>query len=352
MKPSLRDAEELDSEIEYVCKDIDESLDFFNYIRQFDFGVKDVLKTIDVKKYDDITNDFHAIQFYIAFKKRIDILHSIEYANSIAQETYEDYLLDFQQDDVDNNPNSEEDFENEKLGQISSELLDTSFFLEKIFYGDAISIVHNDLKYARGWWTKDSIRALDMPNIIFANRYNGYFLGGMDNEDHNKVICRFLQGNHSSEDIKKILSIPKGYGWQSHELTKNTIWAEVDLNVPDEILIERFKNWLGNARELHGDAFKQSVVSINRKNSFKPSLIKRWGKLRILAYFDMKILCSFFHQEPTLKQYGDALYFDEYDIDTTEKIRKTAIPLLQEIIEGDCLDDLMRKLIAEDKMPK
>lgn len=40
MKPSLRDAEELDSEIEYVCKDIDESLDFFNYIRQFDFGVK------------------------------------------------------------------------------------------------------------------------------------------------------------------------------------------------------------------------------------------------------------------------------------------------------------------------
>ncbi|EKN3461436.1 hypothetical protein O1E44_003999 [Yersinia enterocolitica] len=191
-----------------------------------------------------------------------------------------------------------------------------------------------------------------MPNIIFANRYNGYFLGGMDNEDHNKVICRFLQGNHSSEDIKKILSIPKGYGWQNHELTKNTIWAEVDLNVPDEILIERFKNWLGNARELHGDAFKQSVVSINRKNSFKPSLIKRWGKLRILAYFDMKILCSFFHQEPTLKQYGDALYFDEYDIDTTEKIRKTAMPLLQEIIEGDCLDDLMRKLIAEDKMPK
>lgn len=356
MSSNLRDSKELDAEIELACKNITERYDFFNYIRQFDFGVKDVLQAVDVKKYDEITKDFEDIQFYIAFKKRIEILNSIEYALSISQETYEDYLLDFQHDDVsdefEDHPISKDEFECQKQEEVKSELQDASDFLERVFYGDAISIVQEDLKYARGWWTKDSIRAIDMSSIIFKNRYSGYFSGIMNQEEYNDVICKVLQGKHSPEDIKSLLSIQKGYGWQHDDFTKSTIWAEVDLNVPDEILIERFKNWLGDAREVHGEVFEKKAEHIKRKISFKPSLVNRWKKLRILAYFDMKILCSFFHQEPTLKQCGDVLYFDDYDVDTTEKIRKTAAPLLQDIIDGNCLDDLMRKLIAEDKTPK
>ena len=44
MKKNLRSSDELDLEIERISKSMTEGYDFFNYLRRFDFGVKDVLR--------------------------------------------------------------------------------------------------------------------------------------------------------------------------------------------------------------------------------------------------------------------------------------------------------------------
>ncbi|CDJ78469.1 Hypothetical protein SMB2099_3855 [Serratia marcescens SMB2099] len=50
-----------------------------------------------------------------------------------------------------------------------------------------------------------------------------------------------------------------------------------------------------------------------------------------------------------MKQYGDILYFDNFDIDNTEKVRKTLIPLVSEIFSGGYLNNLLKKIIAENQ---
>lgn len=286
MKSDLRSTEELDLEIERVCKNITESYDFFDYIRGFDFGVKDVLKNIDVIRYDEITKDFDGIQFYVAFKKRIEILASIEYAKSLGSESYEMYLSNFTDDeildDVTSYPVPEEDFYNGIKDGVRRELMDVSIFLEKIFYGDAVKITSDDLKYANDWRAKTTINAIDMSRIAFLNRYCG-FMGGMDNKEYNEVIGDVLKESASIETVKKAREIPFGYGWEEGGIGKSTIWAEIDLSAPDEILIEGFKNWIGHAREMHGNVFDKKVSKGKVKSNFKPSLIKRWKVLRVLA---------------------------------------------------------------------
>ncbi|MFJ5387331.1 DUF6387 family protein [Pectobacterium sp. CHL-2024] len=351
MTRKLRDANELDKEIESVAKNIIEAHDFFEYIRQFDFGVKDVLSRINAKKYDELTKDFNGIDFYMALKKRICILHDIEYSKSIELESYNemDIFHDFSEDENDSTvcEMSEEDFLLDRDRRVFDELIDTIEHLESIFYGDAITLKKSDIKYLRGAETKKPIVAIDMPHIAFMNRYAG-FMGGMNEQEYNSTIGGVIQGDSNMELVKKVRDIPNGYGWESCSLHKKTIWAEVDLNASDSILIEAFKNWLPHARELHSNVFSEDNVVI--KNKFKKSLIKKWKDLRVLAYLDMKILADYFSQHPTMKQYADCLYFDQYDIDITEKVRKTLIPIVNDIEHGDCLEDLIRQIHAEENL--
>lgn len=355
LKRNLRPIKELENEIEQACETISEGYDFFNYIKGFDFGAKDVISAIHVDKYDELTKDYDGLQFYVAFKKRSEMIHNLNYAKSLEEETYEDYLAGFSEEDFSDEltlyPLSEPEFNEEKSSNLDDELYPVSVFLEKIFFGDPIAITKEDMKYLNHWVHRTGVVSMDIARIAFLNRYNG-FMGGMKNKEYNEIISKVILSDAPSELLKSVREIPVGYGWESDGLNRNTIWAEVDLSVPDEILVEGFKNWLVHARGIHATAFGENNLRKEVKNHFKLSFLKRWKSLRVLAYLDMKILSSFFNQSPTLKQYGDALYFDEYDVDTTEKVRKTLLPLVQEILDGNCLEDLLRKIIAEEKVPK
>lgn len=355
MKRILRSPKELDLEIDKISKDLIESFDFFNYLRGFDFGVKDVLNAVHVDKYDKAVKDYDSIQLYIALNKRVEILHSLEYINHIESENYEEYVHDFNKNksldgEVDF-PLSEKEFNEQKKNDIKEELLEVSDFLERFFYGDVLSITREDLKYINHWHCRSGITLIDMAHIAFMNRYNG-FMGGMGNKKHNQLISEVITSESFSSSVSDVRKIEPGYGWESGPLNKCTVWAEIDLSIPDEILIEGFKNWIVHARKAHNDAFGEDSHKKDIKNNFKSSLLKRWRNLRVLAYLDMKILSIFFNQTPTLKQYGDALYHDEFDVDTTEKVRKTLIPLVQEILEGNSLEHLLSKAVAEGKVPE
>lgn len=352
MNKKLKDPEELDKTIKKIAEEVEESHDFFEHIRQFNFGVKDILRTIDVKKYDELSKDYNSVDFYISLRKRIEILDSIEYAKHIEKEMYDDEFSDestgfILERDEESEPMSEEDFNEYKNSRIYSELKDTVDHLVEIFYGDALKLKKVDIKFLGRADLMAPIKAIDMPHIAFLNRYAG-FMGGMKNNNYNKIIGDTLLESASIEVLKKGREIPKGYGWESDGLFKKTVWCEVDLNASDDILVEAFKNWLPQAREMHREFFDTEPSNV--KSNFKKSLLKKWKDLRVLAYLDMKILADYFHQSPTYTQYANYLYFDDFDIDTTEKVRKTLIPAVKDIYVGDCLEDLVRQIHAENRI--
>lgn len=355
MKRKLRSPDELDLEIEKLSGELSEGYDFFNYIRGFDFGVKDVLNAIHIEKYDEAVKDYDGLQFYIAFRKRLEIIHSLDYIKYIEEESYNEYIDGYTEDDILDEmtpyPLSELEFYAENERSIEDELLLASEFLERIFYGDALAITGDDLKYVNHWHSRTGIALIDMPRIAFMNRYNG-FTGGLGNKEYNKIISDAILNDSFSDSITDVRKIEYGYGWEAGSLARSTVWAEIDLSVPDDILIEGFKTWISHARKAHEEVFGEDSPKRDIKNHFKLSLLKRWKSLRVLPYLDMKILSMFFNQYPTLRQYGDALYSDEFDVDTTEKVRKTLIPLVQDLMEGNSLEHLLSKIIAEEKIPR
>lgn len=353
MKKNLRSSDELDLEIEQFSKTITEAYDFFNYLRGFDFGIKDVLKTIHIDKYDEATKDYNGVHFYLALKRRCELISHLEYSKYLENEGYHDYIDGYTDEDIEDEltpyPLSEQMFNLDKNESIKEALIPVSAFLEEIFFGNALAVTRCDMMYLSDWRLTSGVKAIDMAYVSYRNRNNG-IMGGMNDEECNKTISDIILNKTNSFAFDDVKKIPAGYGWESDYLGRSTIWAEVDLSVPDDILVEGFKNWLAYAREKHGELFGNGEQKKEIKNHFKISLLKRWRSLRVLAYLDMKILAEFFNQNPTLKQYGDALYFDEYDIDTTEKVRKTLIPVVQDIMNGHCLDDLMRMMHAEDRI--
>lgn len=340
MIKKLKSLDILEGEIENTSKELTESHYFFEYISQFDFGAKDVISMVNVEKYDDLTKDFDGVNLCIALKKRVEIIHDIDYANHIRKESYDDNECGY--DNI-----SEDEFLKDKEERLFETLSNTIEHLQRIFYSEAVTNSQSDLKYLRGAGLLHPIKTIDMNYIAFNNRYSG-FMGGMYDEEYNRIISRMLLPEPDFDAFTKVLSIPDGYGWDCCDLSKRSIWAEVDLNSSDEVLIEAFKNWLPKARDLHNKVFSEERGAV--KSKFKKSLLKKWKELRVIAYLDMRILAEYFQQSPTMKQYADAVYHDLYDIDTTEKVRKTLLPVINDIMDGYCLDDLMRQIQAEGKL--
>ncbi|MDW3569287.1 DUF6387 family protein [Enterobacter asburiae] len=335
-----KDANELNEQLNRIADDMETCNEGFRKIRELDVTIQEITDRVDVKKYDEITKDFHLIQYYISFQRRRKIIDSLEYINEMMSETYEQYLLEG------NDEISIEEYEVYKKGKIELEQYELKDDIYRILTGDNIDIKKEDLKYADAWHLSLPVRTIDMKNIAFENRRCG-FIGGMEEKDYNDVICKVWSDSPTGEDIAKLRTIPDGYGWPTKGLSQH-IWAEIDLNTPDDILFESFKNWVKAAREL--PVFTDSSVPYHLMSAkvIKPSHIKKWRALRILAYLDLKILSMLTNFPITLKQYGDILFFEDFDVDTTEKVRKTLIPLANDVLDYGYLDCMLKKVLAEN----
>lgn len=97
-----------------------------------------------------------------------------------------------------------------------------------------------------------------------------------------------------------------------------------NLNATDEQLERDFKSWLAEAREL------LAVPSPRRE--FSPVEFNRWINAAVLPYFDLTFWASANDFKFTQATLANAIFPDEFDVDLTEKLRKTTIPMTNEII--------------------
>lgn len=331
--------DDLSQQLLEIEEQTESTSEFFTILREQKLTTKEISNIIDVKKYDEITKGFELIQYYLSFEKRMEALSILENIDEVMNETYEDYLsagYEFVTEDV---------FLKLKEERIHDDQIDLLYVVTRIISGDNVNIFREDLKYANGWQLQTPIRLFDMKQVALDN-VGGRLLGRLDDDKYNKVICKILNREAKGDDLKKVREIPDGYGWPTLGLNQR-VWAVIDINTPDDILIDAFKGWLKEARALPIFANNSTPNHIFSDGVIKSNHIKKWYSLRLLAYLDLKILSLFTGANLTMKQYADIVYFDEFDIDATEKVRKTLIPLAKEVMRTGYLNNLLRKVLAE-----
>jgi hypothetical protein len=99
----------------------------------------------------------------------------------------------------------------------------------------------------------------------------------------------------------------------------------VDLDAPDEKIVDAFKEWLHAMRETDG---ANSIWGYpqNIPGRLSESLIARWQRNAILPYLDLELHQLDMGIELPMHVVGDSIFPATVEVDTTEAVRKTTKP--------------------------
>lgn len=101
----------------------------------------------------------------------------------------------------------------------------------------------------------------------------------------------------------------------------------VNLQETDEIILGEFKKWLSEQRVERGDSIKRSSKQIDDKT------LESWAEYKLLAYIDLLDWCDVTGNRFTHNQMGSLLYPDEYNVDVSERVRKTLPKMKEEALD-------------------
>jgi hypothetical protein len=90
--------------------------------------------------------------------------------------------------------------------------------------------------------------------------------------------------------------------------------ANVDLETPDDELIEEFKRWVAETR------INLQIVPLSR--SFSASDLILWSDFRVLAYIDLLLWAQSRNLKIATSLMGDVLFPDEHDVSRDDRVRK------------------------------
>ncbi|WP_157204938.1 DUF6387 family protein [Methylomonas methanica] len=107
-------------------------------------------------------------------------------------------------------------------------------------------------------------------------------------------------------------------------------FSSVNLRATDEHLIQDFKSFLAKARESH----PKTVI----KRRFTELDYKEWSEYKVLPYLDLKIWSSVSGYRLTNTVIGNTLFPKEFEIDTTERIRRTTKPKAEMLLNSSIID--------------
>lgn len=118
----------------------------------------------------------------------------------------------------------------------------------------------------------------------------------------------------------------------------------VDLHATDEHIIQDFKNWLSDTRN--------TLAKASAKRIFSSLDFAEWGEYKILPYLDLKIWSIYSGSKITQAMIGNAIFPDELDVDTTERIRKTTKKKAEWLMNHSVVDALgvqLKKELEDNK---
>lgn len=119
----------------------------------------------------------------------------------------------------------------------------------------------------------------------------------------------------------------------------------VDIAATDEQIMADFRHWLTH--------FRQAINIQAPAQNITEKDFRVWIEARVLPYIDLTLWSSIHRRQITQNVMGQALFPDEYEADTTERIRRTTRPKAERMLRKEFANALERQvqahLIAQGK---
>jgi hypothetical protein len=106
----------------------------------------------------------------------------------------------------------------------------------------------------------------------------------------------------------------------------------IDVGATDEQLMNDFSQWLKNHRTIT----KYKV----REKRFTPKDFEKWISNKVLPYLDLTLIANAEDKQLTQNTVGRLLFPNEYNVDLTERIRRSVKPLAELLIDNKTLEAL------------
>lgn len=161
----------------------------------------------------------------------------------------------------------------------------------------------------------------------------------------NKYFCERLKSSEWGDPSLKATERDAG------DALARSVDLNIDLTVPDDILIKSFKLWL-ESRRIHAKTIGNDV---KKKNKFKASDVETWNHYRTLQYTHIMCVQKFFECELSSKEFCEYLFRDR--IDRYHNARETEYAkwavdqrdIMRTVkAHGDMMMDLQNLLILEN----
>jgi len=163
-----------------------------------------------------------------------------------------------------------------------------------------------------------SVKDADYLNLYWANYYR--------NNDLKNILK--LSINEVTKDMLSKLVVPR----PDKESAYDSAMLMISLGATDEQLKKDFDKWLKNYRS-------HSKCTVRKKQFTEPKT-KKWTNNKVLPYLDLTLIADFENKQLTQNQLGRLLFPDDYDVDLTERIRRTVKPLADFLLDEATFESL------------
>ena len=109
----------------------------------------------------------------------------------------------------------------------------------------------------------------------------------------------------------------------------------IELAGTDEQIKSDFSRWLHEHRK--------TTNYKGRENFFTIKDFEKWNTLKILPYLDLSIIAKAEEKSSTQNMLGRMLFPNEYNVDLTERIRRSVKPLAKLLMESNIIDALIHQ---------
>ncbi|MEE9338701.1 MAG: DUF6387 family protein [Methylococcaceae bacterium] len=112
----------------------------------------------------------------------------------------------------------------------------------------------------------------------------------------------------------------------------DTALLSIDLDATDEQLEEDFSLWLSQQRAINNQGY--------RRQKFASKDINKWIKYRILPYLDLTLISDWEGNSLTQNKLGRMIFPNEFDIDLTERVRRSVKPIADSLLSFKAMEAL------------
>lgn len=221
------------------------------------------------------------------------------------------------------------------------------------FTEDPIIPVYLNEDHLNIWHTRGERKPYDAYTVWSSNAVHAYYIGlDMQRADADPLWAELRMALEAADTGKdtpeqtELIDTPLDLIYKRLGISsEGSCNVTVDLSATDEQIMADFRHWLTHFRKEIG--IQAPAQNLTEKD------FRIWIDAQVIPYIDLHLWALANHRQVTQNVLGQALFPDELDADTTERIRRTTRPKAERMLREEFAHAVERQvqafLIAQGK---